>query len=68
MTLILISKKLISRYVTLADRRTRSSNETALLLDKIFKYAQDRNDPITDGTSRLSAYLASGIISPKDAY
>ena len=35
-------------------------------LDKnIFKYAQDRNDPIIDGTSRLSAYLASGIISPK---
>ena len=35
-------------------------------LDKnIFKYAQDRNDPIIEGTSRLSAYLASGIISPK---
>ena len=35
-------------------------------LDKnIFRYAQDRNDPILDGTSRLSAYLASGIISPK---
>ena len=35
-------------------------------LDKnIFTYAQDRNDPIIDGTSRLSAYLASGIISPK---
>ncbi len=35
-------------------------------LDKnIFRYAQDRNDPILDGTSRLSAYLASGVISPK---
>ncbi len=35
-------------------------------LDKnIFRYAQDRNDPITDATSRLSAYLASGVISPK---
>ncbi len=35
-------------------------------LDKnIFRYAHDRNDPILDGTSRLSAYLASGIISPK---
>ena len=35
-------------------------------LDKnIFTYAQDRNDPIIDGTSRLSAYLSSGIISPK---
>ena len=32
---------------------------------EIFRYAQDRNDPIIDGTSRLSAYLASGIISPK---
>jgi len=31
----------------------------------ILRYAQDRNDPIIDGTSRLSAYLASGIISPK---
>ena len=37
-----------------------------IYLDKnIFRYAQDRNDPIIDGTSRLSAYLASGIISPK---
>ena len=35
-------------------------------LDKnIYRYAIDRNDPIVDGTSRLSAYLASGIISPK---
>ena len=35
-------------------------------LDKnILKYAKDRNDPIIDGTSRLSAYLASGVISPK---
>ena len=32
---------------------------------KIFYYAKDRNDPIIDGTSRLSAYLALGIISPK---
>ena len=32
---------------------------------EIFRYAQDRNDPIINGTSRLSAYLASGIISPK---
>ena len=35
-------------------------------LDKnIFRYALDRNDPILDATSRLSAYLASGVISPK---
>lgn len=32
---------------------------------KIFYYAKDRNEPIIDGTSRLSAYLALGIISPK---
>ncbi len=37
----------------------------AYLEEKIYRYAQDRNDPIIDGTSRLSAYLASGIISPK---
>ena len=35
------------------------------LEEKIYRYAQDRNDPIIEGTSRLSAYLASGIISPK---
>ena len=32
---------------------------------KIFYYAKDRNEPIIEGTSRLSAYLALGIISPK---
>ena len=32
---------------------------------KIFDYARDRNDPIVDATSRLSPYLASGIISSK---
>mgnify|MGYP001183115443 CR=1 FL=1 len=32
---------------------------------KIFKYAKDRNDPVINGTSRLSPYLASGVISPK---
>ena len=41
------------------------SRLTTYLDKNIFRYAQDRNDPITDGTSRLSAYLASGIISPK---
>ena len=35
------------------------------LKEKIFRYSIDRNDPIIDGTSRLSPYLASGIISPK---
>ena len=32
---------------------------------KIFNYAKDRNDPIIEGTSRLSPYLSLGIISPK---
>ena len=33
--------------------------------DKVLRYSKDRNDPIIDGTSRLSPYLASGIISPR---
>ena len=32
---------------------------------KALRYSYDRNDPILEGTSRLSPYLASGIISPK---
>ena len=32
---------------------------------KVFRYSKDRNDPIIDGTSRISPYLASGIISSK---
>ena len=32
---------------------------------KVLRYSKDRNDPIIEGTSRLSPYLASGIISPK---
>ena len=35
------------------------------LSKNILRYSQDRNDPIIDGTSRLSPYLANGIISPK---
>ena len=33
--------------------------------EKVFQYSVNRNDPILEGTSRLSPYLASGIISPK---
>ena len=33
--------------------------------NKVLNYARDRNDPIIDGTSRLSPYLALGIISPR---
>ena len=35
------------------------------LNNKIYDYSKDRNDPIIDGTSRISPYLALGIISPK---
>ncbi len=33
--------------------------------EKIYRYSSDRNDPIIDGTSRLSPYLSMGIISSK---
>ena len=33
--------------------------------EKAINYSKNRNDPILDGTSRISAYLASGIISSK---
>ena len=33
--------------------------------EKAKKYSKNRNDPIVDGTSRISPYLASGIISSK---
>ena len=35
------------------------------LSKSILRYSQDRNDPIIEGTSRISPYLANGIISPK---
>ena len=33
--------------------------------EKVIDYSKNRNDPILDGTSRISPYLASGIISSK---
>ena len=33
--------------------------------NKILNYAKDRNEPIIDGTSRISPYLATGVLSPK---
>ena len=33
--------------------------------EKAVDYSKNRNDPILDGTSRISPYLASGIISSK---
>ena len=35
------------------------------LENKVSNYSKDRNDPIIDGTSRISPYLAIGIISSK---
>ena len=35
------------------------------LNEKVINYQKNRNDPILDGTSRISPYLASGIISSK---
>jgi deoxyribodipyrimidine photo-lyase len=32
---------------------------------KVINYSKNRNDPILDGTSRVSPYLASGVISSK---
>jgi deoxyribodipyrimidine photo-lyase len=42
--------------------------ETKLLKflnENVTNYSKNRNDPILDGTSRISPYLASGIISSK---
>ena len=35
------------------------------LVNKASNYSKDRNDPIIDGTSRMSPYLALGVISSK---
>ena len=35
------------------------------LNNKVKDYSKNRNDPIIEGTSRISPYLALGIISPK---
>jgi deoxyribodipyrimidine photo-lyase len=35
------------------------------LEEKVIDYSKNRNDPILDSTSRISPYLASGIISSK---
>ena len=35
------------------------------LNEKVINYSKNRNEPILDGTSRISPYLASGIISSK---
>jgi len=37
----------------------------AFLDNKVMEYSESRNIPILDGTSRISAYLALGIVSPR---
>ena len=41
---------------------------SSFLGKKVNSYNQSRNDPILDGTSRVSPYLTLGIISPKDVF
>jgi len=58
-----------SHSVDMSLWKIGESNAISILnnyLDKkVLRYSKDRNDPIIEGTSRLSPYLASGIISPK---
>mgnify|MGYP001413149581 CR=1 FL=1 len=58
-----------SHSVDMSLWKIGESNAISILnnyLDKkVLRYSKDRNNPIIEGTSRLSPYLASGIISPK---
>ena len=48
-----------------AGEREADARLTNFLNEKATDYSKNRNDPILDGTSRISPYLANGIISPK---
>ncbi len=58
-----------SHSVDMSMWKIGEKNALSILMNyldkKIFRYSIDRNDPIIDGTSRLSPYLAIGIISPR---
>ncbi len=58
-----------SHSVDMSLWKIGEANAISILNDyldkKVFRYSKDRNDPIIEGTSRLSPYLASGIISSK---
>jgi deoxyribodipyrimidine photo-lyase len=58
-----------SHSVDMSSWKIGEANAISILhnyLDKkVLRYSKDRNDPIIEGTSRLSPYLASGIISSK---
>ena len=48
-----------------AGEKEAHSKLNNFLTNKVFMYAKNRNDPILNGTSRISPYLALGVISPK---
>ena len=48
-----------------AGEQEADSRLTKFLNEKVVDYSKNRNDPILDGTSRISPYLACGVISPK---
>jgi deoxyribodipyrimidine photo-lyase len=58
-----------SHSVDMSLWKIGEANAISILHDyldkKVLRYSKDRNDPIIEGTSRLSPYLASGIISSK---
>ena len=58
-----------SHTVDMSMWKIGEKNALSILMNylekKIYRYSIDRNDPIIDGTSRLSPYLALGIISPR---
>lgn len=49
---------------TLGGSRAGYARWDAFKADNLRQYAGDRNDPMRDGASRLSAYLHYGMISP----
>lgn len=61
----------INPYQTLDDLTYKAGEDAAFeifqdfLKENIFNYHNDRDIPIINGTSRLSAYLALGIVSVK---
>ena len=48
-----------------AGEQEAEARLTNFLNEKAADYSKNRNDPILDGTSRISPYLACGVISPK---
>ena len=55
----------VNRDLWPAGEDEAQSRLQTFLGEKAKDYSKNRNDPILDGTSRISPYLASGIISSK---